>query len=391
MNLAQRSPQPEVMDDPALPPADLCPLPARPRRGQPHHLHPPPDAALARPAPPATCRADAAVSDPRRRLRRGRPAARRSTAGPCGAASGCGSRASTSIRAAPSPPRPRRRPSVDIEWRTGDVFDYAPDPAPDFIVTSQFTHHLADADIVRFLRWLERHAARGWFIADLHRTAFAYWGFGLLGDRGRAGTRSSATTAWSRSPAASAAPTGSACWPRPGVTAEIAWHLAFRWCVGRLQMIHPNRPQTTAAVAAHYDELDPFYREIWGEHVHHGYWATGRESRRRRRPKRWSTSSPTASTCAPGQTVCDIGCGYGATAQRLAERHGVHVTGVTVSARPGGGRPKAASRPPAALAIRHRDWLANDFPDVVRPRLCDRELRAHGRTRGASSPRPIGR
>ena len=32
-------------------------------------------------------------------------------------------------------------------------------------------------------------------------------------------------------------------------------------------MIHPNRPQTTAAVAAHYDELDPFYREVWGEHV----------------------------------------------------------------------------------------------------------------------------
>ena len=43
-------------------------------------------------------------------------------------------------------------------------------------------------------------------------------------------------------------------------------------------MIRPSRPQTTAAVAAHYDELDPFYREVWGEHVHHGFWATGRES-----------------------------------------------------------------------------------------------------------------
>ena len=43
-------------------------------------------------------------------------------------------------------------------------------------------------------------------------------------------------------------------------------------------MIYPNQPQTAAAVAAHYDELDPFYREVWGEHVHHGYWATGRES-----------------------------------------------------------------------------------------------------------------
>ena len=39
-------------------------------------------------------------------------------------------------------------------------------------------------------------------------------------------------------------------------------------------MILAGSAQTPAAVAAHYDELDPFYREIWGEHVHHGYWAT---------------------------------------------------------------------------------------------------------------------
>ena len=52
-----------------------------------------------------------------------------------------------------------------IAWRTGDVFNYAPDPPPDFVVTSQFTHHLGDADVVRFLRWLEAHAGRGWVIA----------------------------------------------------------------------------------------------------------------------------------------------------------------------------------------------------------------------------------
>ena len=43
-------------------------------------------------------------------------------------------------------------------------------------------------------------------------------------------------------------------------------------------MIHPALPQTAAAVAAHYDELDPFYREVWGLHVHHGYWRTGSET-----------------------------------------------------------------------------------------------------------------
>ena len=60
-------------------------------------------------------------------------------------------------------------------------------------------------------------------------------------------------------------------------------------------MIVPRDPQSAAAVADHYDELDPFYREIWGEHVHHGYWATGRETAAARRPRHSSTSSPSAS------------------------------------------------------------------------------------------------
>ena len=33
---------------------------------------------------------------------------------------------------------------------------------------------------------------------------------------------------------------------------------------------------TREDVARHYDQLDRFYRELWGEHVHHGFWATGR-------------------------------------------------------------------------------------------------------------------
>ena len=43
-------------------------------------------------------------------------------------------------------------------------------------------------------------------------------------------------------------------------------------------MIEPKEVQTAAAVADHYDELDPFYREIWGRHVPHGYRATGRKT-----------------------------------------------------------------------------------------------------------------
>jgi len=71
-------------------------------------------------------------------------------------------------------------PGMAIGWRTGDVFAYDPLPRPDYIVSSQFAHHLEDTDVVRFLRWLEDHAARGWFIADLQRNVVSYYGFRVL-------------------------------------------------------------------------------------------------------------------------------------------------------------------------------------------------------------------
>jgi tocopherol O-methyltransferase len=122
-------------------------------------------------------------------------------------------------------------------------------------------------------------------------------------------------------------------------------------------MIIPNVAQTTASVAAHYDELDGFYREIWGEHVHHGYWETGRE------PAEQAVLALIDLVAArldltPGLSICDIGCGYGAAAQYLAERNNVQVTGFTVSAAQAN---HAQARKPASgsLSIRHGDWLAN--------------------------------
>jgi 2-polyprenyl-3-methyl-5-hydroxy-6-metoxy-1,4-benzoquinol methylase len=71
-------------------------------------------------------------------------------------------------------------PDMAIGWRTGDVFAFEPRPRPDYIVSSQFAHHLANADVVRFLHWLEDHAAGGWFISDLQRNAVSYYGFRVL-------------------------------------------------------------------------------------------------------------------------------------------------------------------------------------------------------------------
>lgn len=71
-------------------------------------------------------------------------------------------------------------PDEAIAFRNEDVFAYRPKRPVDFIVSAQFAHHLADEEIVAFIRWMERTARRGWLISDLERSVLAYWGFGLL-------------------------------------------------------------------------------------------------------------------------------------------------------------------------------------------------------------------
>jgi 2-polyprenyl-3-methyl-5-hydroxy-6-metoxy-1,4-benzoquinol methylase len=71
-------------------------------------------------------------------------------------------------------------PADGIKFVNDNAFTYVPDRPFDFIITSQFTHHLTDAEVVEFLRWLPVHAARGWFIGDVQRHAIAYYGFPIL-------------------------------------------------------------------------------------------------------------------------------------------------------------------------------------------------------------------
>jgi SAM-dependent methyltransferase len=67
-----------------------------------------------------------------------------------------------------------------IRWVTGDAFSYSPEIPIDCVVSSLFTHHLADSEIVRFLAWMERVTERGWFVNDLYRARFSYYGVQLL-------------------------------------------------------------------------------------------------------------------------------------------------------------------------------------------------------------------
>lgn len=82
-------------------------------------------------------------------------------------------------------------------------------------------------------------------------------------------------------------------------------------------------------VADHYNDLDEYYRALWGEHLHHGYWETGRESV----PEAVRNMIDLVAEQAQVRDaeVCDVGCGYGGTSRILASEYNSRVTGVTVS------------------------------------------------------------
>jgi 2-polyprenyl-3-methyl-5-hydroxy-6-metoxy-1,4-benzoquinol methylase len=85
------------------------------------------------------------------------------------ALTGCDLNPDTVAIAAQASPKTSR-----ITWVAADVFDFQTDKPIDIVVSSLFTHHLAEEQILRFLIWMETNARIGWFINDLSRASIPY-------------------------------------------------------------------------------------------------------------------------------------------------------------------------------------------------------------------------
>lgn len=69
--------------------------------------------------------------------------------------------------------------NLPIRWITGDYADLA-GQGWDLVISSLVAHHMSHAQLVDFLRFMDRESARGWLVNDLHRHGFAHWGFPIL-------------------------------------------------------------------------------------------------------------------------------------------------------------------------------------------------------------------
>jgi cyclopropane fatty-acyl-phospholipid synthase-like methyltransferase len=83
-------------------------------------------------------------------------------------------------------------------------------------------------------------------------------------------------------------------------------------------------------VRDHYDRTSSYYRELWGEHLHHGYWVSGEETKEQAQIQLVEHLVHMAAL-EPGCRVLDVGCGFGASSVYLAKKYGVEATGITIS------------------------------------------------------------
>lgn len=83
-------------------------------------------------------------------------------------------------------------------------------------------------------------------------------------------------------------------------------------------------------IIEHYDIVSPYYRSLWGEHLHHGYWILGEESKEKAQLQLIEHLAQLANV-KRGSDILDIGCGFGGSSLYLAKHYSASVTGITIS------------------------------------------------------------
>jgi len=83
-------------------------------------------------------------------------------------------------------------------------------------------------------------------------------------------------------------------------------------------------------IKTHYELCSPYYLDLWGEHIHHGYWVKGDETKEKAQEQLILLLASHADL-KPNQKILDVGCGLGGTSMYLAELLQVEVVGITLS------------------------------------------------------------
>jgi cyclopropane fatty-acyl-phospholipid synthase-like methyltransferase len=79
-----------------------------------------------------------------------------------------------------------------------------------------------------------------------------------------------------------------------------------------------------------YDRVSPYYHSLWGEHIHHGYWIRGDETKEQAQLQLIEHLAQVAGITS-GRRILDVGCGFGGSSIYLARNYNAEATGITIS------------------------------------------------------------
>lgn len=86
----------------------------------------------------------------------------------------------------------------------------------------------------------------------------------------------------------------------------------------------------TTKIQEHYDVASPYYKDLWGPHLHHGYYETGKESKVEAAEQLIKLLVQRANF-SKGARILDVGCGLGGASIWLTQNLDCKVTGITIS------------------------------------------------------------
>ena len=91
-----------------------------------------------------------------------------------------------------------------------------------------------------------------------------------------------------------------------------------------------TRPNDKRKIIEHYETVSQYYKSLWGNHIHHGYWVRGDETKEQAQEQLIEHLAGLAGI-RPGSRLLDIGCGFGGSSLFLARSLGVSALGITIS------------------------------------------------------------
>ncbi len=82
-----------------------------------------------------------------------------------------------------------------------------------------------------------------------------------------------------------------------------------------------------------YDSSSRLWEEVWGEHMHHGYYGADGKTRKDRRQAQIDLIEELLkwANVTEAQQILDVGCGIGGSSLYLAEKFNATATGITLS------------------------------------------------------------